>query len=347
MGISWIKLDLSVRSKPEFRAILRKHGVEGGHTYWEILQYMAGQDDGIIHVKNYTYDLLADDFHVNADALKNIVDDLVLYGLISSNDDKSALWCESVLDDIDQYNTRVNKATNAAKERWKDKKKEETDQLSDDATSTCPEDMPQAYAHTSHTSHTSNRSQDIDNSDYITSQETTSQDITDYQTYDGYFDAFSMHFFNKQYEMLDDVNKRAIEQLVDKYGIGSVASKMYETVTKDRHAYEGFEVKNPIGFLTALLKDIDDDEINYPLIDDPPENIEELIGGFSSEDMESYERLLKEHDKEMLHLALLVAAENAETNLFGYTRRVLEDWRMRRITTPEKVHQEINNRKVI
>jgi DnaD/phage-associated family protein len=81
------------------------------------------------------------------------------------------------------------------------------------------------------------------------------------------------------------------------------------------------------------------------LIDDPPENIEELIGGFSSEDMESYERLLKEYDKEMLHLALLVAAENAETNLFGYTRRVLDDWRMRRITTPEKARQEIMNKR--
>ena len=42
-----------------------------------------------------------------------------------------------------------------------------------DATSICPEDMPQEDAHTSHTSHTSNRSQDIDNSDYITSQNIT------------------------------------------------------------------------------------------------------------------------------------------------------------------------------
>lgn len=335
MGISWIKLDLSVRSKPEFRAILRKHGVEGGHTYWEILQYMAIQDDGIIHVKNYTYDMLADEFCIDVDTIEEIINDLLLYGLISSNDDKTELWSESVLDDIEAYDKRVNKAKKAADARWP----------KEDATSICPKDMPQEYANTSDTSHTSNRSQDIDHSDDSTSQETTSQDITDYQTYERYFDAFSMHFFNKQYEMLDDVNKRAIEQLVDKYWIGNVASKMYETVTKDRHAYEGFKVNNPIGFLTALLKDIDDDEINYPLIDDPPENIEELIGGFSSEDMESYERLLKEYDKEMLHLALLVAAENAETNLFGYTRRVLEDWRMRRITTPEKVHQEIMNKR--
>lgn len=335
MGISWIKLDLSVRSKPEFRAILRKHGVEGGHTYWEILQYMAIQDDGIIHVKNYTYDMLADEFCIDVDTIEEIINDLLLYGLISSNDDKTELWSESVLDDIEAYDKRVNKAKKAADARWP----------KEDATSICPEDIPQGYANTSHTSHTKHSLQNSDNSDYITSQETTSQDITDYQTYKGYFDAFSMHFFNKQYEMLDDVNKRAIEQLVDKYWIGNVASKMYETVTKDRHAYEGFEVKNPIGFLTALLKDIDDDEINYPLIDDPPENIEELIGGFSSEDMESYERLLKEYDKEMLHLAFLVAAENAETNLFGYTRRVLDDWRMRRITTPEKARQEIMNKR--
>ncbi len=118
MGISWIKLDLSVRSKPEFRAILRKHGVEGGHTYWEILQYMAIQDDGIIHVKNYTYDMLADEFCIDVDTIEEIINDLLLYGLISSNDDKTELWSESVLDDIEAYDKRVNKAKKAADARW-------------------------------------------------------------------------------------------------------------------------------------------------------------------------------------------------------------------------------------
>lgn len=333
MAISWIKLDLNVRNKPEYKSILRKYGIEGGYTYWEILQYMAGKEDGIIRVKNYTYDMLADEFCIDADTFRSLIHDFILFELISSNDDKTELWSESVLDDIDQYNTRVNKATNAAKKRWKGRRKDENDQLSDDATSICPEDMPQEDAHTSHTPNTSNRSQDIDHSDY-----NTSQNITLKKSYNEYFDVFTRHFFNKPYEMLDNGNKRSIEQLVNKYEIGNVATMMYQTVNTDRHTCD---VQSPMAYLTSLLKEINDDEIQYSLIDDPPENIEELIDSFSREDMESYERLLKEYDKEMLHLALQVAAENAETNLFGYARRVLEDWRMRGIRTPEKAQESM------
>jgi hypothetical protein len=46
--------------------------------------------ESLEHVSR-TDDMLADDFHVNADALKKIVDDLVLYGLISNNENKTEL----------------------------------------------------------------------------------------------------------------------------------------------------------------------------------------------------------------------------------------------------------------
>jgi DnaD/phage-associated family protein len=175
----------------------------------------------------------------------------------------------------------------------------------------------------------------------------TSQDITPYQNYDRYFDAFSRHFFNKPYEMLDNSNKRSIDQLADKYGSGIVASMLYQTMARDRHADKDDKLQNPIAYLTALLKEINDDEIQYPMIDDPPENVEALIDGFDYEDMESYEYLLREHEKDMVHLALQVAVKNATTNLFGYTRRVLDDWRMRHITTPEKVHHEITRQRKV
>jgi DnaD/phage-associated family protein len=334
MGISWIKHDLNIKSKPEFSAILRKYGGEAGYVYWGILEYMAVQDNGRIDVKGYTYDMLADDFHVNADALKKIVDDLVLYGLISSNENKTELWSESVLEDIELYKRKARKGRKGAEARWGGKQENETDHPND-APSICSKLIPEGYAHTSHTSDTS---QDNNHSDH--KDENTSQNVTVHNTFAGYFDAFSRHFFNKPYMMIDSANKRSIEQLVDKYGVASVASVMYQTMAKDRQEDEEYKVKNPMAFLTSLLKEING-EIQYPMIGEPPENIEALIDSFNHEEMESYERLLKEYDKDMLHIALQIAARYAETNLFGYARRVLEDWRMQGIRTPEKYAESI------
>ncbi|MGI6617739.1 MAG: Lin1244/Lin1753 domain-containing protein [Saccharofermentanales bacterium] len=336
MGFSWIKHDLKIKGDPELQTIIRRYGIAGYGVYWALLEYMAIQDKGIVEVKHYTYDMLADFFCVEKDTFRAIIDEFLNYGLISSNDERTVLWSDSVLADLEVYERNASKSRKGAEARWHKEKQEETDRADDaHAPSICSEDIPEGYAITSQVSHTSDTSNHKDHKD-----ERTSQDIT-HETFEAYFDDYSMHFFNKPYNELDKGNKLPIELLVDKYGIVDVGSMMYETMNADQSAGdEEYRVCNPIAFLTALLKEINDEENQHPIIDDPPENVEALIEDFDRDDKESYARLLMKYDEKMIRLALQFAATRAETNLLGYTRRVLEDWRMRGITTPEKYRKE-------